>query len=138
MVQVLCDTNVKGSGRYRPIKSPRFAKRLSKYQKKLTPKLQKAIKSTINMICNESDLQILQSRLSFHQLHNYTLTVDGVKYENPYDVHVPTGGSNSNNDMVILFCYNHDKRQVMLLDIGTHDNLNLNASTTIDNDLIWL
>lgn len=138
MMQVLCDTNVKSIGRYRPINSSRFAKRFSKYQKKLTPKLQNAIKLTINTLCMETDLQILQSRFSFHQLHNYTLTVDGVKYENPYDVHVPTGGSNSNNDMVILFCYDYDKRQVLLLDIGTHDKLNLNASTAIDNELIWL
>lgn len=103
-------------------------------------KLIKFIQDSIQMLCDEPDMDILKSKLSFHQLKNYTITADGTKYQNPYDIHIPAGGSNNNNDLVILFDYDHNSKLVILLDIGTHDNLNLNlnASTTIDNELIWL
>ncbi|MCM1226402.1 MAG: hypothetical protein NC320_03125 [Clostridium sp.] len=135
---VYCGIQIKNADVYKVYKSSRFNRRFSKYKKLSTPKIRKAIFSAIQMLCDESDMDILKSRLSFHQLNNYTITVDGIKYRNPYDIHVPGGGTNNNNDLVILFDYDHDNKEVILLDIGSHNSLNINGSTDIDNELIWL
>ena len=41
----------------------------------------------------------------------------------------PVGGSNNNNDLVILFAYNHTEQQVVLLDIGSHKKLKIGGAT---------
>lgn len=136
--RIFAGIQVKGAETYESYMTSKFNRQFTKYQKRLAPKIKKAILSTIQMLCAESDKDILKSRLSFHQLNNYTITADGTKYENPYDVHVPGGGTNNNNDLVILFDYDHDNKLVILLDIGSHNGLNINGSVDVDNELIWL
>ncbi len=133
-----CGVQIKNKDTYVVQSTKKFQKAIKKISKYGVKKLTKSIQDSIQMLCKESDMDILKSKLSFHQLNNYTITVDGIKYENPYDVHVPGGGSNNNNDLVILFDYDHDNKLVILLDIGSHNSLNINGSAAIDDELIWL
>ena len=136
--KIFCGIQVKGTEKYSEYKTSKFNRRFAKYKNKLTRTIRESMIASIEMLCNESDMDILKSKLRFHQLHNYTITVDGVTYKNPYDIHLPGGGSNNNNDLVILFDYDHGNKQVILLDIGQHKKLKLSSSIHIDNELIWL
>ena len=119
-------------------KSKRFQKMYKKLTRLGVPKIIMLINSSVQLLQNESDMDTLRAKLRFHKLNNYMIEVDGTKYKNPYDIHIPGGGSNNNNDLVILFDYDHEAKQILLIDIGTHNDLNLNGSTLIDNELICL
>lgn len=138
MIYLKCGIQIKGKDTYSIQASKRFQKAFNKISKLGVKKVAQSIQDTLKLLCIESDMDILKSRLSFHQLNNYTITFDGIKYKNPYDIHVPCGGSNNNNDLVILFDYDHENKQVLLLDIGSHNKLDINGSAYIDEDLIWL
>ena len=114
---------------YTAIQSTKFKSSIKQYRKRFTHAANTKIQNTIEMLCSESNVDVLRTRLSFHQLKNFTMLVDGVKYKNPYDVHVPVGGSNNNNDLVILFAYDHTNHQILLLDIGSHKKLKIGGST---------
>lgn len=138
MVYLRCGIQVKNKDTYDVQATKKFQKAIKKISKYGVKRLTKSIQDSIQILCKESDMDALKSKLSFHQLNNYTITVDGTKYKNPYDVHVPGGGTNNNNDLVILFDYDHDNKLVILLDIGSHNSLNINGSVDMDNELIWL
>ena len=126
---IVCGVKTKSNEIYSPAYSTEFQKSIRKLKKYRVSKILSAITDTIDMLCTESNMDILRTRLSFHQLRNFSITVDGVKYKNPYDIHVPVGGSNNNNDLVILFAYNHTEQQVVLLDIGSHKKLKIGGAT---------
>ena len=107
-----CGIKVKDDGIYDAQMSSKFQKRYKRLLKSRVKKIGISINKTIEMLCNESDMDILKSKLHFHKLNNYTLEVNGTKYEDPYDIHIPGGGSNNNNDLVILFDYDHVAKQI--------------------------
>lgn len=130
-IYVRCGISVKHDSVYTAVQTERFKKILQKLCKYGIPKLKSTIDNTVDILCHESNYDILQRRLKFHRLTNFSVSISDTKYKNPYDIHVPYAGANNNNDLVIIFAYEHDTKSIILIDIGSHNKLNLSSSTIL-------
>lgn len=148
-MRILCDTLVQVENvRYGKYKSQDYKDSKALYIKLYGQQAADDIAYTENVLRTEKSMEQLISKLGYHKTNSYTCVYDGIRHSNPFDVHVP--GSWTKNDVVILFTYDHDSKNVWLLDIGSHDKLfrknkksrkkirRIQSSCDVDNELIWI
>lgn len=137
-MRIVTSIIIKSMGEYSVSTTTKYEKRYKIYYRKFRHSFETAVNTVIKTLQSISSSNEIPGSYKFHKLNSYSMSVDGTRYDNVYDVHVPMNGIGSHDNLVLLFTYDNDASILILLDIGDHQQLNIAGTVEYQTPLVFI